>query len=447
MTPIDRLSTPRARCEPSPQAQSAPTALSAFLAFLLLSSYVGYASAYNGRVVDDVTRQPVAGAIVTVAGNSVRTREDGSFQIGAVGGQISVRAHGYSRHDVAPPQFEDEPLEIPLRSFSPQAIYLSLFGLEYLPLGDAVMGLLSTTRVNALVIDVKNEQGALSLRSPGPLAIQDGARGLATTTDVRGLLTHLHQSGMYAIARIAVFKDNYLAHAYPRMALRTKNGAILRDNDGIAWSDPRNKAVWEYNIAVAIEAARQGFDEIQFDFVRFPSVKTLTPAVRRASQARRAAIRGFLAAARAALMPHNVFVAANVYGYASWDPNDSNIGQKLEDIAAEVDYICLMLYPSSFKHGIPAARMPLDHPDKIVELSLRRAQQRTGLPALRFRPWLQAFRDHNFDHRPFGRPEISAQVQAAERFGSNGWMLWHPYSIYSEEDLPSPVIGVDQVTR
>ncbi len=447
MTPTDQLSTLRPRREPPPRAQSVPTALSAFLAFVLLSSNVGHSSAYSGRVVDDVTRQPIAGAIVTLAGNSVRTREDGSFRIGAAGGQIGVRAHGYSRHHVPPPKFEDGSLDIPLRSFSPRAIYLSLFGLKHPPLREAVVGLLSTTQVNALVIDVKDEQGALSLRSSDPLAIQDGARGLARTKDIKGLLSHLRQNAMYAIARIAVFKDNYLAQAHPRMALKTKDGAILRDNDGLAWTDPRNKAVWEYNIAVAVEAARQGFDEIQFDFVRFPSVKTLTDAVRQTDEARRAVIRGFLAEARAALTPYNVFVAADVYGYASWDPNDTNIGQKLEDIAAEVDYICLMLYPSSFKHGIPAARMPLDHPDKIIDLSLRRAQRRTGLPPLRFRPWLQGFRDYNFDRRPFRHPEISAQVRAAERFGSNGWMLWHPYSIYSAQDLPSRMIGVGQVAR
>lgn len=154
------------------------------------------------------------------------------------------------------------------------------------------------------------------------------------------------------------------------------------------------------------------------------------------SDDRRSAVRGFLAAAREALKTYNVFVAADIFGYASWDSNDTNVGQKLEDVAAEVDYVSLMLYPSAFKTGLPGSRMPLDHPDKIVDLSLRRALQRTRLPAVRFRPWLQAFPDFRFDGRPFKRPEILAQTQAAESFGADGWMLWNSQSVYAAEDLP-----------
>jgi hypothetical protein len=131
-----------------------------------------------------------------------------------------------------------------------------------------------------------------------------------------------------------------------------------------------------------------------------------------------------------------VFVAANVFGYASWDPSDTNIGQNLEEIAKEVDYICLMLYPSAFAHGIPGSRMPLENPGRIVDLSLRKAQGRTGLPAIRFRPWLQAFRDDRFDGRPFARAQITAQTRIADQFGSDGWMLWNARSIYSVDALP-----------
>jgi hypothetical protein len=119
-----------------------------------------------------------------------------------------------------------------------------------------------------------------------------------------------------------------------------------------------------------------------------------------------------------------------------------HIGQNLEDIAARVDYVCLMLYPSAFRNGLPAARQPLDQPGEIVRLSLEMARRRTGLPADRFRPWLQAFQDHTFnkrrfgDRRRFGRTEIAAQVNAAEAFGTSGWLLFQPQSNYDPAELP-----------
>jgi hypothetical protein len=274
----------------------------------------------------------------------------------------------------------------------------------------------------------------IALRSVAP-AEEDRERIEFRAAQIKALVDDLRQKGFYAIARIVVFKDELLALEKPELALTTEDGTAIRERDGIAWTDPRNPAVWAHNIEAAVEAARAGFDEIQFDYVRFPSmpsVQALVPA----SGARTATISGFLADAKAALRPFNVFVAADVFGYASWDPDDTNVGHRLEDIAAVLDYVCLMLYPSSFKSGLPGARMPLDAAAKIVELSLRRAQQRTGLPSLRFRPWLQAFRDYNFDNREFKQAEIAAQVQAAEAFGSNGWMLWQRSSIYVAEDLP-----------
>jgi hypothetical protein len=224
----------------------------------------------------------------------------------------------------------------------------------------------------------------------------------------------------------------------PDLALKATDGSIVRDNDGLAWSDPLNRAVQDYNVAIAVATARQGFDEIQFDYVRFPGTRSDAPIDDRMASTRRAAIRDFLAQARTALEPYNVFLAADIFGYECWDHDDADLGQQLEEIAAQVDYICPMLYPSSFAKGIPAARMPLDHPDKIVYLSLARAALRTGAAPNRFRPWLQAFTDYGFDHRQFKGKEIKAQAEAAESFGSNGWMLWNSHNSYSMKDLPRP---------
>ncbi len=343
-----------------------------------------------------------------------------------------MRAWGYSRAQVAAPRSDDDPIEIPLRTFSPRAVYLSILGVAYPPIRDPILKLRENTQLNALVIDVKNDQGLLLFPAPSTA----GAHNDARTKKLQDLLARFHQDGLYTIARIAVFKDDLLAHSHPEMALTADDGSVVHEDDRIEWADPRNKAVRDRNIAIAVEAARIGFDEIQFDYVRFHAM-TAPARSMPDEDGGRATIRDFLAQARTALTPYNVFMAADIFGYACWDPNDTNIGQKLEDVAAAVDYICPMLYPSSFRKGIPASPIPLDHPDKIVFLSLKRAGERTGLAPNRFRPWLQAFRDYGFDHRRFGPAEVRAQIQAADEFGSDGWMLWNPRNSYSQEAVPA----------
>jgi hypothetical protein len=395
------------------------------LAILPALSGAGLAVEVGGKIVDARTGEPVAGAIITAAGGNFRADDGGVFRIDDAGGEIGVRASGY-RQLLLPLDHA----EIALDPVAPRAVHLSLSALGDPSLREAVLGLASTTRVNALVIDVKDEQGALALRGPdGPEA-----------AELKALLGRLHRDGIYAIARIVLFQDGALVAAHPELALKSADGSPVREANGVAWVDPRNKTVWDYDLAIASAAARLGFDEVQLDYIRFPTVAFAMPVAIDPSQDpsrdRRETIRGFLAQARAALSPYNVFLAADVFGYASFDPNDTNIGQNIEDIAAEVDYVCLMLYPSALKTGLPGSRMPLDHPNRIVAQSLRRAQQRTGLPAVRFRPWLQAFPDFSFDGRPFRRAEILAQTMAAEDFGADGWMLWHTHSVYAAEDLP-----------
>ncbi len=147
------------------------------------------------------------------------------------------------------------------------------------------------------------------------------------------------------------------------------------------------------------------------------------------------ALSGFLAEARRRLAPYNVFLAADIFGYACWNLNDTRIGQRLEDLVPNLEYLSPMLYPSGFQFGIPGYRNPVAYPHEIVYLSLKKAVERTQLPAVRFRPWLQAFRDYAFDKRTFGKNEIHAQIEAAEKIGTNGWMLWNPHNIYSEDVL------------
>ena len=250
------------------------------------------------------------------------------------------------------------------------------------------------------------------------------------------------------VARIVVFKDDRLATAKPDLAVKRNSGAIFKDQEGSGWTDPFNKEAWSYNIAIAVEAATLGFDEIQFDYLRFPDASGLVFARPNTMDNRIEAITGFLREARKQLTSYNVFLAADIFGYVMWNLDDTHIGQRLEELSSVVDYISPMLYPSCFQFGIPGYPVPVAHPYEIVLRSLQNARERTGIAPIRFRPWLQAFRDYAFDRRTFGGTEIKAQIAAAEDFGTDGWMLWNPHNIYSAEGLENdPPACVDTTDK
>jgi hypothetical protein len=385
-----------------------------------------------GQVLDAGTGLPIPAAQVTIDDEVVLTDAHGMFRSTRIGDAVRVRAPGYRRADVAVRTLAAAVRLVPL---SPKAVYLSTFGIGAKALRTQAFELIETTELNAVVIDVKGDQGLVSYRSAVPLAAEIGAQVMITITDVRALLAELKQKGIYTIARIVVFKDNPLAEHRRDLAVKTVAGRSWRDREDLAWTDPFRREVWNYNIALAVEAASQGFDEIQFDYVRFPDAEGLTYAQASTATSRVRAIEGFLAEARRRLVPHNVFLAADVFGYICWNLDDTGIGQRLETLMAQLDYVSPMLYPSSFQFGIPGYPNPVAHPYDIVFQTLARARDRTGLPTARFRPWLQAFRDYAFDRRPFGAAEIRAQINAAEQFGSNGWMLWNARNVYSRDGL------------
>jgi hypothetical protein len=405
-------------------------ALAVVLGVLLATSRC--ADAAIGQVLDAGTGQPIAAAHVTIDAEVVLTDAYGIFRSTRGADAIRVRAPGYRREDVRAPTLT---APVRLARFSPKAVYLSTFGIGTPALRAQAFELIESTELNAVVIDVKGDRGLVSYRTALPLATEIGAQAIITVTDVRALLTALKQKSIYTIARIVVFKDNPLAERRPDFGVKTAAGRLWRDREDLAWTDPFRREVWDYNIALAVEAASHGFDEIQFDYVRFPDAAGLAYAQVSTPASRVRAIEGFLAEARRRLVPFNVFLAADVFGYVCWNPDDTGIGQKLETLVTHLDYVSPMLYPSSFRFGIPGYPNPVERPFDVVSLTLGRARDRTALPPVRFRPWLQAFQDYAFDRRPFGAAEIRAQIEAAERFGSNGWMLWNPRNVYSREGL------------
>lgn len=408
----------------------------AVAAVFCLLAWAGPCWAKEGQIIDAATGKGVADATVTLDARVVQTDASGHFKDDSGAMLIKARAPGYQAASAPSAAFWSGGATLKLTPFRPKALYLSMFGIANRGLRESALQLIRDAKLNALVIDVKGDRGLIAFRSANPLAAAVGAQRTITISDLHALIQSLHQQGLYTIARIVTFKDNPLASQRPDLAVRLANGALFRDREGLAWSDPTQKQVRDYNISVAVDAARAGFDEIQFDYVRFPDAPSGKKFANPTTQATRLdAIAAFLGEARQALQPYNVYLAVDTFGYVCWNTNDTGIGQRLDRIMPLVDYLSPMLYPSGFQFGIPGYRNPVAHPYEIVRLSLERARVRTGVAPIRFRPWLQAFKDYAFDRRVFDYDEVANQIRGAAEFGSDGWMLWNPRNTYGGTGL------------
>jgi hypothetical protein len=398
-----------------------------FFWFLLTTTTI---QAYDGKVIDAQTKAPIAGAVMVAGDQMVRSDKDGVFHLDGSGEALKVKAAGYKRQQIEAPAAANPQAEITLEPFHVKALYLTVYGTAVPRIRDAAIAALEKNKMNALVIDVKGDSGFIPFKVDLPLAEEIGAQKTILIKDMKATVAALKEKNLYLIARIVVFKDNFLGKAKPELAVRTKGGGIFHDRERLRWVEPLKREVWDYNIAIAKIAAELGFDEIQFDYVRFPDNRGVAFSKPVNENIRTETITEFLETAHKALAPYNVLVGADIFGYVCWNTNDTDIGQKIAPIVNAVDVVCPMVYPSGYTWGIPNYRNPVKHPYEIVYLSLKRAQERTGVSPLKFRPWIQAFRDYAFRGGNFEEDRMRIQIKASEDFGSSGYMFWNARNIY-----------------
>jgi hypothetical protein len=280
--------------------------------------------------------------------------------------------------------------------------------------------------LNAVVIDVQDDDGHISWETDIPLAAEIGAHE-RKIPDIDRRIRFLKEKGIYTIGRIVVYADPLLGRKRPDMAIL---GGKFVDTRGIRWPDPYNRKVWEYKVAIAKEAARRGFDEIQFDYIRFPEHRIEGYNFKVPVEQRTAAIEGFLRYARSELEPLGVFVAADVFGLTtSVAPGDDmEIGQDYAQIAQIVDYILPMVYPSHYARGTYGIPDPNQAPGQIVYESLVAAQKRTpGLDVRKHRPWIQDFAYG----KVYTAADVEDQIRGLARAGIYQWILWDPNNRYT----------------
>ncbi|ACM05326.1 putative glycoside hydrolase [Thermomicrobium roseum] len=385
-------------------------------------------------IVRDTTGRPVR-ALVAAARGWVETGEDGSFRLKgvSVGDQVFVKAPGFRAAVLTVP--ENFRLDVSLEPIVIRAIYINALVAAKPESLEKRLQLVDRTELNAVVIDLKDSTGQVYYDTRVELARDIGA--VRPILDPAKLVKDLKARGIYTIARIVVFEDPILAEARPEWAIKDQTtGQAWRTWNGLAWVNAYRQEVWNYNIALAVEAAAMGFDEIQLDYIRFPTDGPLQKAdygVAHTAENRTAAIGAFLRSAHEALLPTPAYLAADIFGLTMWELGDSGIGQNLEAVAGVVDYVCPMLYPSHFWSGSLGYELPNDHPYEVMRYSLENGLKRVPEARAKFRPWLQ---DFSYGRgKPYGPDEVRAQIRAVYDAGLSSWMLWNADSVYQEAAL------------
>ena len=305
-----------------------------------------------------------------------------------------------------------------------------------------LLEMVESTELNAVVIDVKNDHGFVTYPTEIEIVKEVGADRNVPIKDLKGVLEELHSKIIYTIARVVVFKDPYLAEQRPQWSIQKKGGGLWRDRKGVAWINPYERNVWEYNIAIAREAALLGFHEIQFDYIRFPENAHIVEREAYFPEeelSKEKIIAEFLSYAREQLKDYNVYLSADVFGViaTSWGDSD-RIGQTWEEMSPLLDYICPMVYPSHYGPGYFGFSVPDAHPGETVEHALRDALKRNATlpePAI-IRPWLQSFTASWVPGNiSYGPAEIRRQIEAAQRLGIDEFLLWNANNRYQRESL------------
>jgi hypothetical protein len=297
------------------------------------------------------------------------------------------------------------------------------------------------TVLTAYVVDIKDMDGHVGYASAVPKVVEYGA--FEKRYDPLTVLAAFHERNLRVIGRIACFKDPIASTKDPKMGILTKKGKLWTDNSKASWLNPYNEKSWEYLVDIAKEALELGFDEIQFDYVRFPSDGAVG-AIDYGEEPRpkHEAINGFLSYAREQ-MP-DAIISADVFGIMCVSTGDTeDLGQYLELIAQNVDYLSPMVYPSHYAKGQVIGNKKYATPDKdpyaVVKGTLLTAQER--LKAIRWcetsriRPYLQDFTASWLGaghYKNYGVADIRAQIKAANDAGYTEWIFWNARNRYTE---------------
>ncbi|MBQ5599701.1 MAG: putative glycoside hydrolase, partial [Lachnospiraceae bacterium] len=305
---------------------------------------------------------------------------------------------------------------------------------------------MENTEINTVVIDLENDEGRITCSIDSPIITEIGACK-TYVQDIEALIKTLKERGLYVIARVVAFRDPYLAEKKPEWSLHTADGKLYRDKQGMAWVDPYCKEVWDYLMEVGTIAKEVGFDEVQFDYIRFSTDSTMKNVVydeeRTQGRSKTEVITEFCQYAYENLASQGLFVSADVFGTIIGSEIDANaVGQIYTDMAKHLDYICPMVYPSHYGPGNFGLEYPDKQPYETILGAMKKSKAVLDQAADEddhihnqaiVRPWLQDFTASYLGegkYIAYGYEEVQQQIQAVLDAGYDEWMLWSAANRY-----------------
>lgn len=336
--------------------------------------------------------------------------------------------------DLPPESAGDEPVKA-------KALYLTGWTVGGTKSVEHYIELANTTEINSYVVDIKDDDGFVGYESQVPEVQANGTWKKKYNAD--NVLKAFHDNDIHVIGRLVVYKDPLYSVKRPDLAIKSVNGGIWKDNNKLSWLNPYNKEVWDYTISIAKEAVEKGFDEIQFDYVRFPSDSKKKMDFSGADgKEKYRAICEFLAYAKEQIP--EVPISADVFGIVFESPADTEgIGQYLEEIGKDIDYISPMVYPSHYATGQIVNKVAFPKPDLdpygVVYQTLLKGKNRISLvPGYKagVRAYLQDFKASwlgKGNYQDYGAEQVRQQIKAVYDAGYEEWILWDASNTYHEE--------------
>ena len=291
--------------------------------------------------------------------------------------------------------------------------------------------LISTTELNSMVIDIKDYSGTVSIIDP---ELQTGTTTGCRVKDMRDFLAELHKNNIYAIGRITVFQDPHYTKLHPELAVKSRaTGGVWKDRKGLAFIDVGAKPYWDYIVKIAKASYALGFDELNFDYIRYPSdgdMRDTNFTWTVGTSTKPEMLEGFFSYLHNQLRDTGVKTSADLFGMTTTAKDDLGIGQDLVRALKYFDYIDPMVYPSHYPPTWNGFKNPAEHPYEVVKLAMQggvdKANNASSTPE-KLRPWLQ---DFNMG-ATYNAPEVRAQIKATNEVGLTSWLMWNAGNKYS----------------
>ncbi|MCL1912023.1 MAG: putative glycoside hydrolase [Leptospirales bacterium] len=286
--------------------------------------------------------------------------------------------------------------------------------------------------INAIVFDVKDVDGILHYKSRVPLALKHNLHENAAIDNVDMFIKNLKSKGIYIIARIAVFRDILLVKKAPELAIKSRSSQKIWKGGGEVWCDPTNKTVQDYITGLALEIAQKGVDEVQFDYIRFPTGGNIGDAAYSFEcgvMSREDVIASFLKQAYEKISAENVRLSIDIFGVVAWGKkvDINSTGQRIELLSRYCDYISPMLYPSHFENHFDGYANPADNPYYFINEGNKKVMSLLSNKEVVIRPWVQAFK---WKVTSFGPQYIIKQIKASDDSGAKGYLFWNASNEY-----------------